>query len=138
MSSAPRIAAGVTYRFDRFELFPEAGQLRKGGMLVHLAPQPFRALLLLVSRAGTLVTREEIQQVLWGEETFVDFDQSVNAVIRRIRSALNDQVERPRFLQPCLAAATVSWRRSSASIQWSGGHRSSRCVRPSRPPRALF
>lgn len=99
MSSIEMIVPGVTYRFDRFELFPEAEQLRKHGRLVPLAPQPFRILLLLVSRAGRIVTREEIQEELWGSETFVDFEQGINAVIRRIRFALHDQAETPRFLQ---------------------------------------
>jgi DNA-binding winged helix-turn-helix (wHTH) protein/tetratricopeptide (TPR) repeat protein len=89
----------VSYRFDRYELFPGAEQLRKRGMLVHLGPQPFRVLVMLVSRAGSIVTRDEIQKELWGEETFVDFEQGINAVIRRIRFALNDQAETPRFLQ---------------------------------------
>ena len=89
----------MSYRFDRYELFPEAEQLRKQGMLVHLGPQPFRALMLLVERAGSIVTREELQKELWGDETFVDFEQGINAVIRRIRFALNDQAETPRFLQ---------------------------------------
>lgn len=99
MSSIEMIVPGVIYRFDRFELFPEAEQLRKHGTLIHLAPQPFRILLLLVSRAGRVVTREEIQEELWGSGTFVDFEQGINAVIRRIRFALNDQAETPRFLQ---------------------------------------
>jgi DNA-binding winged helix-turn-helix (wHTH) protein/tetratricopeptide (TPR) repeat protein len=99
MSSIQMIEPGVIYRFDRFELFPEAEQLRKHGALIRLAPQPFRVLLLLVSRAGRIVTREEIQEELWGSGTFVDFEQGINAVIRRIRFALNDQAETPRFLQ---------------------------------------
>jgi DNA-binding winged helix-turn-helix (wHTH) protein/tetratricopeptide (TPR) repeat protein len=89
----------VSYRFDKYELFPEAEQLRKKGMQIQLGPKPFRLLLLLVSRAGSIVTREEIQKELWGDATFVDFEQGINAVIRRIRFALNDQAETPRFLQ---------------------------------------
>lgn len=99
MPSAPQIAPSAVYRFDRFELLPETRQLRKNGTIVHLAPQPFRVLLLLVSRPGKVVTREEIHAELWGDGTFVDFEQGINAVIRRIRFALNDQAETPRFLQ---------------------------------------
>jgi DNA-binding winged helix-turn-helix (wHTH) protein/tetratricopeptide (TPR) repeat protein len=87
------------YRFDRFELSGETEELRKRGVAVRLSPQPFRLLLLLVSRAGTVVTREEIREELWGEATFVEFEQSINAAIRRIRFALNDQAETPRFLR---------------------------------------
>lgn len=99
MSCDPRIDSPVVYRFDRFELFPDAGQLRRSGTLIHLAPQPFRVLLMLVERQGAVVTRDEIQEELWGGETYVDFDQSINAVIRRIRTALHDHAETPRFLQ---------------------------------------
>jgi DNA-binding winged helix-turn-helix (wHTH) protein/tetratricopeptide (TPR) repeat protein len=99
MSTIQGAGDGVIYRFDRFELSTETGQLRKQGVLVHLGPKPFRALLLLASRAGNIVTREEMQDALWGSETFVDFDQGLNAVIRRIRFALNDQAETPRFVQ---------------------------------------
>jgi DNA-binding winged helix-turn-helix (wHTH) protein/tetratricopeptide (TPR) repeat protein len=66
---------------------------------VHLPPQPFRILLLLVKRAGTIVTREEIQQELWDSDTFVGFEQAINVIIRRIRFVLHDDAETPRFLQ---------------------------------------
>jgi len=99
MSSVSPIARGAVYRFDRFELSEEREQLRKRGVVVHLAPQSFRLLLLLVSRAGRVVTREEIQAELWGSATFVDFEQGINAAVRRIRFALNDSAETPRFLQ---------------------------------------
>ncbi|HEX6096957.1 MAG TPA: winged helix-turn-helix domain-containing protein [Thermoanaerobaculia bacterium] len=92
-------APPVAYRFDRFELLPEAEELRKNGTRIHLPPQPFRVLLLLVQRAGQIVTREEIQEALWGAEVFVDFEQGINTAIRRIRFALNDHAETPRFLQ---------------------------------------
>jgi DNA-binding winged helix-turn-helix (wHTH) protein len=85
--------------FDRFELLPESGELRKQGTLIHLAPQPFRVLMLLIQRAGQIVTREEIQAELWSSDTFVSFEQGINAAIRRIRFALNDRAETPRFLQ---------------------------------------
>src|SRR4030042_440700 len=61
-------------RFGGFELDLTTGELRKAGVLIHLPPQPFKILALLASRAGRLVTREEIQQQIWGNDTFVDFD----------------------------------------------------------------
>jgi len=99
MSSMQTSDSRVIYRFDRFELIPGSEELRKQGVLVHLAPQPFRVLRMLLSRGGGIVTREEIQEELWGVGTFVDFEQGINAVIRRIRFALNDQAETPRFLE---------------------------------------
>ncbi len=99
MSSSSESVQEVVYRFDRFELFPATGELRKRGTRLHLAPQPFRVLQLLLERAGEVVTREEIQQALWVSGTFVDYEQGINTAIRRIRFVLNDNAETPRFLQ---------------------------------------
>src|SRR5580693_3454749 len=86
-------------RFGPFELNSRAGQLRKGKVALHLQPQPFKLLSLLVSRAGQLVTREEIHHQLWDQDTFVDFEQSLNVCIRQIRTALNDAPSAPRFVE---------------------------------------
>ena len=75
-------------RFGPFELNSRAGHLRKGKVPLHLQPQPFKLLSLLVSRAGQLVTREEIQHELWDQDTFVDFEQGLNVCIRQIRTVL--------------------------------------------------
>ena len=85
--------------FGPFELDVAAGELRKGGILIKLQPQPFRVLLLLAERAGTLVTREEIQQHLWSEATFVDFEHGINFSINQIRGALADDAEKPRYIE---------------------------------------
>jgi DNA-binding winged helix-turn-helix (wHTH) protein len=85
--------------FGPFELDVASGELRKSGTLVKLQPQPFRVLLLLAERAGTLVTREEIQQCLWSESTFVDFEHGINFSINQIRSALADDAEKPRYIE---------------------------------------
>lgn len=87
------------YRFGLFELNPDAGELRRQGVLVKLPPQPFKLLTLLVSRPGTIVTREDIRRELWTEDTFVDFDQGVNFSIRQVREALGDEAEAPRYVQ---------------------------------------
>ncbi|MBV8517342.1 MAG: winged helix-turn-helix domain-containing protein [Acidobacteria bacterium] len=84
--------------FAGFEL-TDTNELRRDGAPVHLQPQPMRVLALLAARAGTLVTREEIRRHVWGEETFVDFDQGLNWCIRRIREALGDDASAPRFIQ---------------------------------------
>ena len=86
-------------RFGVFELDPLAGELRKSGHLVKLQPHPIRVLLLLVSRAGQLVTREEIREGVWGDDTFVDFEQGLNSCIRQIRLALGDNAELPRYIE---------------------------------------
>ena len=86
-------------RFGSFELDEEAGQLRRDGTPVRLPPQPFRLLVLLVSRAGDLVTREEIRQQLWGTDTYVDFDQGVNFCIKQVRTVLHDDADRPLYVE---------------------------------------
>ena len=86
-------------RFDTFELDSASGELRKSGILLKLQPQPFRVLLLLVERAGQVVTREEIQRYLWTDSTFVDFEHGINFSINQIRGALADSAEKPRYIE---------------------------------------
>jgi TolB-like protein/DNA-binding winged helix-turn-helix (wHTH) protein/Tfp pilus assembly protein PilF len=88
---------GVT--FGVFHLDLRTGELRRAGAPVRLQPQPARLLTLLVSRAGQLVTREEIRSLLWNADTFVDFDQSVNFCIRQIRATLNDDADKPLYVE---------------------------------------
>ena len=86
-------------RFGVFELDPKAGELRKAGALVKLAPQPFKVLVILASHSGQLVTREDLRQQIWGNDTFVDFEQGLNYCIKQIRLALGDDAGTPRFLE---------------------------------------
>lgn len=86
-------------RFGPFELDIEAVELRRDGRRVKLQPQPFRLLLLLTSRPGSLITREEIRADLWPEGTFVAFDQAVNFAIKQIRDAIGDSADRPVYLE---------------------------------------
>jgi eukaryotic-like serine/threonine-protein kinase len=86
-------------RFDAFELDAASGELRKSGILLKLQPQPFRVLLLLIERAGQVVTREEIQRCLWTDSTFVDFEHGINFSINQIRGALADSAENPRYVE---------------------------------------
>jgi TolB-like protein/DNA-binding winged helix-turn-helix (wHTH) protein/Tfp pilus assembly protein PilF len=86
-------------RFGDFLLDSKAGELRKAGIRIKLQPQPFKVLSILASRAGEAVTREEIQQQVWGSETFVDFDRGLNVCVQQIRAALGDDPETPRFLE---------------------------------------
>jgi TolB-like protein/DNA-binding winged helix-turn-helix (wHTH) protein/Tfp pilus assembly protein PilF len=91
--------APTTVRFAHFELNLETGELHQDGVAIRLQPQPTLILTLLVSRPGNLVTREEIQQRIWGAETFVDFDTGLNSAIRQIRHALKDDTGAPRFIE---------------------------------------
>src|SRR5580692_4037021 len=85
--------------FGPFELHATTGELRKAGILIKLQPQPFRVLLLLAEHAGAVVTRDEIQQCLWSESTFVDFEHGINFSINQIRGALSDNAEKPRYIE---------------------------------------
>ena len=87
------------YRFGVFEADAATGELRRKGIRVRLSAQPFEMLVLLVERAGELVTREDICQTLWPEGTFVDFDHGVNSAVNRIREALGDTAANPRFVE---------------------------------------
>src|SRR5260370_23982833 len=89
----------TTVRFASFQLNLKTGELRQDGVAIRLQPQPTLILTLLASRPGGLVTREEIQQRIWGTETFVDFDTGLNSAIRQIRHALKDDTGTPRFIE---------------------------------------
>ena len=86
-------------RFAGFELDPRSGELRKKGDLVPLRPQALRVLTVLATRSGDVVTREEIRQQIWSEDTFVDFDQGLNFCIRQIRESLGDDAEAPQYIE---------------------------------------
>jgi eukaryotic-like serine/threonine-protein kinase len=86
------------YRFGPFDLDPEEGALARDGVKIRLQDLPFRLLLMLVEHAGEVVTREEMRQRLWPENTFVEFDNSLGVAIRKIRESLNDQAEAPRYV----------------------------------------
>jgi len=86
-------------RFGVFELNLDLEELRKNGTLLKLPPQPFRLLALLASHSGQIVTRDEIQAQLWGNDTFIDFEQGVNKCIKQIRSALSDNPDNPLYLE---------------------------------------
>lgn len=85
--------------FDRFEVDLRSGQLRKDGRKVRLQAQPFQLLALLIESAGEVVTRDEVCRALWQADTFVDFDHSVAAAVNKIREALGDSAEKPRFVE---------------------------------------
>ncbi|GAC1668683.1 MAG: hypothetical protein NVS9B4_24640 [Candidatus Acidiferrum sp.] len=86
-------------RFGPFELDVRSGELRKRGRKILLQEQPFQILLMLLERAGDVVLREEIRQRLWPDDTFVQFAPSINAAIQRLRKAMGDSADQPRYVQ---------------------------------------
>ena len=100
------------FRFGMFELDTQSGELRRHGLKVRLPDQSFQILKTLIGRPGEVVTRDELRRVLWTAETFVDFEVGLNSAVRKLREALDDSAENPRFVRPCRAAGIVSWRRS--------------------------
>lgn len=88
-----------TVRFGQFEAELDNARLRRNGVRIRLQDQPFRILALLLDRPGQLVSRDELRRALWPEGTYVDFDRSLNAAITRLRTALNDGADNPRFIE---------------------------------------
>src|SRR5579864_498637 len=85
--------------FGVFELDLRAGELRKHGLRIRLQEQPCQVLVMLLEHHGEVVTREELQRKLWPADTFVDFDHGLNKAISKIREALSDSAESPRFVE---------------------------------------
>ena len=96
---------GVSYpdrasiRFGAFELDLQAGVLRKNGIRIRCQEQPLQVLAALAERPGELVTREELRRRVWPGDTFVDFDHALNTAIKKIRAALNDDADSPRYIE---------------------------------------
>ncbi|HEV2688508.1 MAG TPA: winged helix-turn-helix domain-containing protein, partial [Bryobacteraceae bacterium] len=82
-----------------FEADEARGELRKRGIRIKLHSQPFQVLVLLLDRPSAVVTREEMRQRLWGQETFVDFDHGLNSAVNKIREALDDSASQPRYVE---------------------------------------
>jgi DNA-binding winged helix-turn-helix (wHTH) protein len=95
----PKAAPAETIRFGAFEVDLRAEELRKDGVRIKLHNQPFQVLTLLIEHASQVVTREELRQKLWGSDTFVDFDVGLNSAIKKVRDALGDSTEAPRFIE---------------------------------------
>jgi TolB-like protein/DNA-binding winged helix-turn-helix (wHTH) protein/Tfp pilus assembly protein PilF len=86
-------------RFGAFEVDLRAGELRKNGVRIKLQEQPLQVLAMLLECPGEVVTREELQRKLWSTDTFVDFEHSLNAAVKRLREALGDSADNPRFIE---------------------------------------
>ncbi len=87
------------YRFGPYQLRSRTRELYKQGIKLKLRPQPFQVLRILVERAGDVVTREELRDLLWSKETFVDFEHGLNTGIKELRGVLNDSASEPRYIE---------------------------------------
>src|SRR5205807_2728129 len=86
-------------RFGVFDLNIRTRELRKSGTRIRLQEQPFRVLAVLLERPGELISREELRRRLWGETEFGDFDQAINVAVKKLRLALGDDADNPRFIE---------------------------------------
>jgi len=89
----------ASYSFGLYLLDPASGTLTRDSVRVRLQEQPFQLLLLLVERAGQIVSREEIRNRLWPQNTFVEFDKSLGVAVLKVREALRDDASNPRFIE---------------------------------------
>jgi DNA-binding winged helix-turn-helix (wHTH) protein/tetratricopeptide (TPR) repeat protein len=87
------------YRFGPFDLDPIKGELCRNGARVKLQDLPYRLLLMLLERPGEIITRDEVRQRLWPENTFVEFDNSLGVAIRKVRESLGDEADSPRYVE---------------------------------------
>src|SRR5574342_501708 len=95
----PEQEPAILLRFEGFALDLRTRELRKDGRLIKLQASPVKLLALLATRPGELVTREEIEKEMWGEDQFVDFEHGINTAMRKVRGALGEQAEQPRFIE---------------------------------------
>ena len=93
------VGSDPLYRFGLFEVDGRTGELRKQGRSIKLRGRPFDILLLLLARGGDVISRDELRQQLWPADTFVDFDHGLNSAMNRLREALGDSAENPRFVE---------------------------------------
>src|SRR5271157_196514 len=107
-------------QFGMFEADLSAHEVRKSGRKIKLQEQPFQVLAWLLEHAGEVVQREQLRAAVWPEGTFVEFDRSLNTAIKKIRQALDDSAENPRFIETLPRkgyrfVAPVSWRATAAA-----------------------
>src|SRR6202140_4268356 len=101
VDKSERTSGGNSHRaaFDRFQLDLRSGELRKDGRRIRLQAQPFQLLAMLIENAGEVVMREEICRELWPANTFVDFEHSLAAAVNKIREALGDTADNPKYIE---------------------------------------
>ena len=102
MSTGKRIDRAVLlYRFDAYEVDTTRNELRKSGARIRMEPKPWRLLVALLERAGNVVTRSDLQQVLWGADLFVEFDKGLNVAVAKVRGALRTSNKTSLAIQRC-------------------------------------
>lgn len=99
MGASNSVRSSGSIRFGEYELNLQAGVLRKNGIPIRCQEQPLQVLAALAERPGELVTREELRRRVWPQDTFVDFDHALNTAIKKIRAALNDDADAPRYIE---------------------------------------
>ena len=97
--TSPTTPAPGVICFGSFEVDTRSGELRRGGIKIKLSGQPFDVLVALLEKPGQVVTREELHEKLWSQDTFVDFEQGLNKAINKVREALGDNADNPRFIE---------------------------------------
>jgi DNA-binding winged helix-turn-helix (wHTH) protein len=90
---------GTVYQFGPFEADSNSGELLKNGFRVKLQDQPYRLLVALLENPGGVVSREELRNRLWQDDTFVDFENGLRVAVRKLREALGDDAENPRYIE---------------------------------------
>src|SRR6185503_1686820 len=93
------VASPNIFRFGLFEADAANGTLMRNGVRVRIQDQPFRVLIFLLEQPGEIVTREQLRQRLWPEGTYVDFDGSLNVILKKLRAAVDDASDNPRFIE---------------------------------------
>jgi DNA-binding winged helix-turn-helix (wHTH) protein len=126
-------SAEAILRFGVFEVDRKTGELRRSGTRLRLQDQPFQVLLALLERPGEVVTRDELRGRLWPDDTFVDFEHSINTAVRRLRDALGDSAENPRFVETVARRGYRFLAPVSGAVEVSGPREVSRA--PSHPVR---
>ena len=97
--SSPSPPDSGILRFGNFEVDPRAGELRRGGIKLKLSGQPFDVLVALLEKPGQVLTREELHDRLWSQDTFVDFEHGLNKAVNKVREVLGDDADNPRFVE---------------------------------------
>src|SRR5438309_1069612 len=93
------VACSNIFRFGLFEADASGGTLVRNGVRIKIQDQPFRVLILLLERPGEIVSREQLRQRLWPEGTYVDFDGSLNVILKKLRAAIDENSDNPRFIE---------------------------------------
>jgi DNA-binding winged helix-turn-helix (wHTH) protein len=116
-------------RFGVFEVDARSGEVRKAGVRIKLQDQPFKVLLTLLDHPGEVITREDLRARIWPNESFGDFDHAMNVAIAKLRTALGDSADTPRYVET-LHRAGISFHLPGGSrewwercrLQWEGRH----------------